>query len=129
VALQLVLMWLAILLFITGGGYWLAIRAMRTVRLITRTAQEIGRTDLSRRFHLKRRDELGELADTFDEMLNRLEVVLSRQRQFTADASHELRTPLSILNVAANRALSQWNRPENYEQALDRIESYRQEFS
>jgi signal transduction histidine kinase len=122
IALQLFLMGLAILLFITVGGYWLAIRAMRPVRLVTRTAQEIGRTDLSRRFHLKRRDELGELANTFDEMLNRLEAVLSRQRQFTADASHELRTPLSILNVAASRALSQWSRPENYEQALERIE-------
>src|SRR3989442_258464 len=79
IALQLFLMGLAILLFITVGGYWLAIRAMRPVRLITRTAQEIGRTDLSRRFHLKRRDELGELANTFDEMLNRVEAVLSRQ--------------------------------------------------
>lgn len=129
IALQLFWMELAILLFITVGGYWLAIRAMRPVRLITQTAQEMGRTDLSRRFHLKRRDELGELADTFDEMLNRLEAVLSRQHQFTADASHELRTPLSILSIAASRALSQWSKPENYEQSLERIEAYRQELS
>ena len=120
---------LAILLFITVGGYWLATRAMRPVRLITQTAQEIGQTDLSRRFHLNRRDELGELADTFDEMLNRIETVLIRQRQFTADASHELRTPLSILSVAASRALSQGSPPENYEQARERIEAYRQELS
>jgi signal transduction histidine kinase len=129
IALQLFLLGLAILLFITAGGYWLALRAMRPVHLITQTAQEIGRTDLSRRLRLKSRDELGELAGTFDEMLNRLEGVLSRQRQFIADASHELRTPLSILNIAANRALSQSDRPENYEQALDRIEAYRQELS
>ncbi len=129
IALQIFLLGLAILLVIIVGGYWLAIRAMRPVRLITQTAQEIGRTDLSRRFHLTRRDELGELADTFDEMLNRLEAVLSRQRQFTADASHELRTPLSILSVAVSRALSQWSKPENFEQALERIEAYRQELS
>jgi signal transduction histidine kinase len=129
IALNLFLLGFAILLFITAGGYWLAVRAMHPVRLITRTVREIGQTDLSRRIHLKRRDELGELADTFDEMLNRLEAVLSRQRQFTADASHELRTPLSILTVATSRALSQWSRPENYEQALDRIEAYRQELS
>ncbi|MEO6888938.1 MAG: ATP-binding protein [Ktedonobacteraceae bacterium] len=129
IALQLFWLGLGILLFITAGGYWLAMRAMRPVHLITQTAQEIGRTNLSRRFHLKRRDELGELANTFDEMLNRLEAVLSRQRQFTADASHELRTPLSILSLATNRALSQWSRPENYEQALDKIEAYRQELS
>jgi len=120
---------LGILLFITAGGYWLATSAMRPVRLITQTAQEIGRANLSRRFHLNRRDELGELADTFDEMLNRIEAVLSRQRQFTADASHELRTPLSILSVATSRALSQGSPPENYEQALERIEAYRQELS
>lgn len=120
---------LGILLFITVGGYWFATRAMRPVRLITQTAREIGQTDLSRRFHLNRRDELGELADTFDDMLNRIEAVVSRQRQFTADASHELRTPLSILSVAASRALSQGSKPENYEQALERIAAYRQEFS
>lgn len=128
-ALQFVELGLAILLFITVGGYLLATRAMRPVRLVTQTAREIGRTDLSRRFHLKRRDELGELADTFDEMLNRIEAVMSRQRQFTADASHELRTPLSILSVAASRALSQGSPPENYEQAMARIEAYRQELS
>lgn len=127
--LQLFLMALVLLLFILVGGYWLAVRAMRPVHLITRTAREIGQTDLSRRIHLNRRDELGELADTFDEMLNRLEVVLSRQRQFTADASHELRTPLSILKVVTNRALAQWSRPDNYEQALDSIKAYQQEFS
>ena len=42
-------------------------------------------------------DELGELADTFDAMLARLEVAFERQRQFTADASHELRTPLTSI--------------------------------
>jgi signal transduction histidine kinase len=129
IARQIFLLGLAILLFTAASGYWLASRAMRPVRLITRTAQEIGRTDLSRRFHLTSRDELGELASTFDEMLNRLEAVLSRQRQFTADASHELRTPLSILTLATNRALSRGSKPETYKQALDTIAAYRQEFS
>ncbi|WP_201367181.1 HAMP domain-containing protein, partial [Dictyobacter formicarum] len=127
IALDIFWLGLLVLLFIIIGGYWLASRAMRPVRLITRMAQEMGQQDLSRRFHLKRRDELGELADTFDEMLNRIEAVLNRQRQFTADASHELRTPLSILNIATGRALSQLHRPENYEQALARIEVYQQE--
>ncbi|BCL80779.1 HAMP domain-containing histidine kinase [Ktedonobacteria bacterium brp13] len=127
--LQFFLVGFAILIFIIAGGYWLAVSAMRPIHLITQTAQEIGRMDLSRRFHLNRHDELGALADTFDEMLNRLESGVSRQRQFTADASHELRTPLSILSISASRALSQWDEPENYGQALERIEEYRRTLS
>jgi signal transduction histidine kinase len=128
-AKSLLLIGLAVLLVMTIGGYWLATRAMRPVRLITRTAREIGQTDLSRRLHLGSRDELGELAATFDGMLNRLQDAFDRLRQFTADASHELRTPLSIMSLAASRALSKPYRPESYKQALDMGKVYRQELS
>lgn len=126
---QIFLLELAILLFIAVSGYWLASKAMRPVRLITRTAQEIGKTNLNRRFQLNGSDELSELAATFNEMLNRLEAVLNRQRQFTADASHELRTPLSMLTLATNRALAQKGKPESYEQALALLAAYQLEFS
>src|SRR5215467_12699596 len=56
VALNLFWLGLALLVFIIAGGYWFAVRAMRPVRLMTQTAQEIGRTNSSRRFHLTRRD-------------------------------------------------------------------------
>ncbi|HEX9027569.1 MAG TPA: HAMP domain-containing protein, partial [Anaerolineales bacterium] len=75
-----------------AGGYLLADRAMRPVHTITSTARQIGETDLNRRLNLKTQDELGELANTFDQMLDRLQAAFQRQRQFTADASHELRT-------------------------------------
>lgn len=88
------------------GGFWLADRAMRPVKTITQTARRIGETDLSRRLNLGRHDELGELADTFDEMLGRLQAAFDRQRRFTADASHELRTPLTIINLETSRALA-----------------------
>ncbi len=88
-----------------GGGFWLADRAMRPVEQVTRTAQEIGESDLGRRLRLGRDDELGELSDTFDHMLDRLQSAFERQRQFAADASHELRTPLSIIELECNRAL------------------------
>ncbi|MFI5271556.1 MAG: HAMP domain-containing protein, partial [Ktedonobacterales bacterium] len=94
------------LLIAALGGYWLASRAMRPVRLITRAAEEIEETDLSRRLRLRGHDELSELAATFDRMLARLESAFARQRQFTADASHELRTPLTIVGLEASRALS-----------------------
>jgi signal transduction histidine kinase len=91
---------------------------MRPVRLITRAAQSIGETDLSRRLRLKRRDELGELAATFDHMLDRLEAAFTRQRQFTADASHELRTPLTVVDLEVNRGLTTRQPPEEYERIL-----------
>ncbi len=100
------------------GGYWLASRALRPVRVLTRTAREIGEGDLSRRLGLRRSDELGELAATFDGMLARLEAAFTRQRQFTADASHELRTPLTVVSLEVNRALTERRTPEEYERVL-----------
>jgi signal transduction histidine kinase len=109
------------LLLAAVGGYWLATRAMRPVRSITAAAREIGETDLHRRLRLGRRDELGELAATFDGMLDRLEAAFARQRQFTADASHELRTPLTIVDLEVTRALATRREPEEYARALETI--------
>ncbi len=106
-----------------AGGYWLADRAMRPVQAITRTARQISDSDLSRRIKLNRDDELGELANTFDEMLDRLQAAFERQRQFTADASHELRTPLTIIGLEATRTLERTRNLEEYEQALGVIQS------
>src|SRR3989440_3462756 len=105
------------------GGYWLAGKALRPVKMITRTANEINATDLRRRLHLKRRDEFGELAATFDQMLARLEAAFKRQTQFTADASHELRTPLTIIDLEINRALTQLCTHEEYRQVLEVIQT------
>jgi heavy metal sensor kinase len=82
----------------SGGGLWLANRALAPIDQITRTAQRISVEDLSNRIGLKDvDDEVGCLAQTFDMMLARLEAAFVRQRQFTADASHELRTPLTAI--------------------------------
>ena len=105
------------------GGYWLADRAMRPVSTITQAARTIGETDLSRRLNMKSKDELGELANTFDGMLGRLQAAFERQRQFVADASHELRTPLTIVNLETSRALSSKRKPEDYQHALTVIRS------
>jgi len=106
-----------------GGGWWLAHRAMRPVHVITQTARAISETDLSRRLNLKTKDELGELANTFDAMLARLQAAFERQRQFIADASHELRTPLTIVNLETSRALSARRTPQEYQRAMNVIHS------
>jgi signal transduction histidine kinase len=115
-----------VLLFAALGGFWLAGRAMRPIQTITATAQQIGASDLSRRIALKRRDELGELAGTFDHMLERLEKAFARQRQFTADASHELRTPLTIIELEVSRLLDQPTMTDSQRAALTVIQTERQ---
>ncbi len=111
---------LAIALF---GGVWLADRAMRPVKMITQAARSIGETDLSRRLNLRVKDELGELANTFDAMIARLQSAFERQRQFVADASHELRTPLTIVNLETSRAVASRRSSKEYQQALSIIHS------
>ena len=106
------------LLLCAGGGYWLADRALRPIQAITRTAQKIDATDLSKRLNLQRRDEMGQLGATLDHMFARLEAAFARQRQFTADASHELRTPLTIVDLEATRALARPRTPAEYRRAI-----------
>ncbi len=120
---EMTLIGLLTLIVAALGGYWLAARAMRPVRQITRAAQTISATDLSQRLVIRRRDELGELAATFDSMLDRLESAFARQRQFTADASHELRTPLAIIDLEASRALAAPRTQTEYERALATIQA------
>lgn len=98
-------------------------KALRPVNMITRVANEINATDLRRRLPVQRRDEFGELAMTFNRMLARLEAAFKRQTQFTADASHELRTPLTIIDLETNRALTQFERAEEYRQVLEQIQA------
>lgn len=105
------------------GGFWLADRAMRPVKTITQTAHAIGETDLSLRLNMKSKDELGELANTFDAMLARLQAAFERQRQFVSDASHELRTPLTIVNLETSRAIAARRSAKEYNQALSIIHS------
>jgi signal transduction histidine kinase len=114
---------LATLVIALLGGFWLADRAMRPVHTITQAARTIGETDLSRRLNMKGKDELGELANTFDGMLGRLQAAFERQRQFVADASHELRTPLTIVNLETSRSLASPRKPEDYRHALSIIRS------
>lgn len=78
-------------------GFAMAGRVLSPLGRITRTARRVVGSDLSRRIELDGPDdELKELADTFDEMLERLERAFTAQQRFVANASHELRTPLAI---------------------------------
>jgi signal transduction histidine kinase len=117
-ALTLAAASLGTLLVSLVGSYWLAGRIMAPLQTITRAARQIGESDLHRRIGLKNQDELGELANTFDGMLARLEAAFDRQHQFTADASHELRTPLTIIELEAERTLETPSTLEEYQRAM-----------
>ncbi len=89
------------------GGLFLANRALAPVATITATARQISAADLSQRLNLALPDdEIGQLAQTFDAMLARLEAAFLRERQLTSDVSHELRTPLGMLKTQLSLARS-----------------------
>jgi heavy metal sensor kinase len=103
------------------GGLFLASRVLKPVERITKTAQEIGESDLSRRINVSSDDELGRLASTLNGMIGRLEEAFNRQRQFTADASHELRTPLAVMQAESTLALSKERTESDYRKSLETI--------
>jgi two-component system sensor histidine kinase ArlS len=90
------------------GSYLLSASALEPIdRLIAAMAQ-IRSDQLDKRLGwTDRSDELGQLARTFDAMLDRLEEGFARERQFISDASHELKTPLTIINANA-QMLQRW---------------------
>lgn len=89
-----------------GVGWFVAGRMIRPLREVTSVADEVSGGQFGRRIELDGpRDELKQMADTFDAMLDRLDVAFNAQRAFVADASHELRTPLTVMRTEIDVAL------------------------
>ena len=90
-----------------GLGWFMSGRVLRPVRVITETARRASEQHLGERLGLTgATDELKELADTFDDMLERLDAAFAAQRRFVANASHELRTPLTVMRTAIDVTLA-----------------------
>jgi two-component system, OmpR family, sensor kinase len=100
------------ILLASAGGYFLARKALSPVVSMSQQASRIGATNLHDRLAIaNERDELGVLAQSFNQLLERLARSIDQQRRFMADASHELRTPIAILRGEADVALSRAERP------------------
>ena len=104
-----------VLVLCSGGGFYVARRALRPLDRIAETAAGITVGSLSSRIEVPRtRDSLERLARTFNEMLERLETSVNRIEQFSADVSHELRTPLTVIRTTAELALRHGRTEEEY---------------
>lgn len=88
-------------------GRVLAKRVLRPLRIITSATRRISADSLDRRLAVTGpADEVKGLADTIDELLERLEVSFAAQRRFVANASHELRTPLATMRASLDVAVA-----------------------
>jgi two-component system sensor histidine kinase CpxA len=98
--------------------YAFAYHLTSPVRRLRSVVDCFGRGDFSARAPASRKDELGELARSFNEMASRIQTLLAAERRLLLDISHELRSPLARLGVAVELARS----GEDREHMLDRIQ-------
>ena len=110
------------LLAAISGGYFLACRVLEPVQTITQAARQISADRLTQRIVVvNAEDELGELAQTLNQMIERLEQSFIEMQRFTADAAHELRTPLAIIRNEAEVALRLPRSSEEYCGVLENL--------
>ncbi len=107
VALATMAVGMPLLVLFAGVMTWVVVgRALRPVESIRAEVAEIGVTDLHRRVPPPSTDdEIGRLAETMNDMLDRIESGTLRQRRFVSDASHELRTPIATIRHELEVAL------------------------
>jgi signal transduction histidine kinase len=95
-------LWLPLL--IGAFCYLLAVHLASPLRGLRRVLEKFGQGDLGVRYHLARRDEIGELATAFNRMADQITTLLSAERRLLQDVSHELRSPLARLGFAVELA-------------------------
>ncbi|HOO92201.1 MAG TPA: HAMP domain-containing protein, partial [Opitutales bacterium] len=94
-------------------------RAFAPIHTLVKSARNITAEDLSHRIEgVNSRDEIGELADTFNEMIERLDRSFQHVQQFSGDVAHELKTPLTALKGEVEVALRKDRSPQEYRSIL-----------
>ena len=119
-----------ILLLASVGGYVLARKSLSPISLMDQQTRRIKADSLSSRLDVtNKRDELGGLATTINDLLVRLENSFKQQQRFVADASHELRTPLAVLRGETEVALAQPRSIDEYKASLNLIKDEAEQLS
>ena len=104
------------------GGLALSHRAFEPIHRITSKARTIGIQDLQHRLPVPQTgDELQVLAETWNDLLGRLEIAVNRLAQFTSDISHDLRTTITIMLSTAEVSLRRQRSEREYRAALETI--------
>jgi signal transduction histidine kinase len=106
--------WLSVLF-----SYIFSQRAIKPISRIIKSVREINSQRLSNRVNEgKSKDEINQLAITFNEMLSNLEVAFKNQEDFVLNASHELRTPLTVMIGESDYILSRERKEEEYKEHI-----------
>ncbi|MGE5340911.1 MAG: ATP-binding protein [Candidatus Omnitrophota bacterium] len=106
-------------LVLTFGGFMVLTKALQPVKLVARTARRITTEDLSLRIPAQeRKDEIGHLITTFNDMILRLEQSVTRIKQFSSDASHDLKTPLTVIRGEIEITLRKERTIQEYQKTL-----------
>src|SRR5512136_3066623 len=117
------------------GGYVISGMMLKPIDRVSSLAARISHTNLRERInHQGPQDEVKRLADTFDDMLGRLDSAFQSQKRFLQDASHELKTPIAtaqtnieVLEMDESADLSDYKRTtEVVKRSLDRLDSLSQ---
>jgi signal transduction histidine kinase len=95
----------AVFLISVGAGFWIGHQLLTPLERLRRTAHRIADGDLSLRADVRTDDELGQVASSFNHMVDRVAAMLDQQKSFVANASHELRTPLNNIRLRGEALL------------------------
>lgn len=111
-----------LLLVSVFGGHLILKKALVPVKSVVQTARKISTEDLSLRIESKnRKDEIGELITTFNQMISRLEGSVAQIKQFSSDASHDLKTPLTVIRGEIDIALRKERVSKEYIKTLTTV--------
>jgi signal transduction histidine kinase len=109
-----------ILIFLFFIARFIAGRSIKPVTLITETSSRITTDNLKDRIDLpQNKDELYILSKTINDLLDRMENAVAREKQFTSDASHELRTPLTVLKGTLEVLIRKPRNQAEYEEKIN----------